>query len=74
VVQTHPATAGRHIALEARVSGHWRPEDSGVTDAGGALRLQLNPYCADGAWCTSTFDYRLTVDGHQAMVRVTFGR
>ena len=51
-----------------------RTEDSGTTDAHGDVRLQLNPYCADGAWCTRAFDYRLLVDGRRATIRVTFGR
>jgi hypothetical protein len=74
VVQTHPATRGRHVVLQARVRGVWGTEDSGTTDARGGVRLQLNPYCADGAWCTSAFDYRLLVDGRRATIRVIFGR
>lgn len=72
VVQAHPATRGRHIAVQTRVRGHWRTEDATTTDARGTARLQLNPYCADGAWCRSTFDYRLIVDGQVASIRVTF--
>lgn len=74
VVRTHPVTPGRHVQLQARVRGHWRAEDSGTTDRHGAARLQLNPYCANGAWCRTAFDYRLVVDGQTATVRVTFVR
>lgn len=74
VVQTHPATAGRTIALQARIDGAWATEDSGATGPRGAVRLQLNPYCADGAWCRSAFEYRLLVDGQSAVVRVAFSR
>lgn len=74
LVQTHPATRGRHVVLQARVHGSWGTEDSGTTDAHGGVRLQLNPYCSDGAWCTRAFDYRLLVDGRRAMIHVTFGR
>jgi hypothetical protein len=74
VVQTHPATRGRHVVLQVQVDGLWGTEDSGTTDAHGGVRLQLNPYCADGAWCTRAFDYRLLVDGRRATIRVSFGR
>jgi hypothetical protein len=74
VVQSHPTAMGRPVVLQTRVRGVWGTEDSGTTDRHGIVRLELNPYCADGAWCTSTFDYRLLVDGHRATVRVTFGR
>ncbi len=73
-VQTHPATRGRHVVLQVRIHGAWGTEDSGTTDAHGSVRLRLNPYCADGAWCTRAFDYRLLVDGRRATIRVTFGR
>jgi hypothetical protein len=74
VVQTHPATPGRRIALQARQADGWITEDSGSTDARGAVRLQLNPYCPNGDWCRSTFAYRLLVDGQTATLRVTFTR
>lgn len=74
VVRTHPAATGRHVVLQTRVRGHWRAEDSGATDRHGTVRLQLNPYCANGDWCRSSFDYRLVVDGQTAAVRVTFTR
>lgn len=72
VVQTHPATSGRQVALQTRIGGVWTTEDSGTTDARGTVRLELNPYCPDGDWCRRTFDYRLRVDGQTAAVRVTF--
>lgn len=74
VVQTHPATAGRTIALQARIDGVWTTEDSGTTGPRGAVRLQLNPYCADGAWCRSVFAYRLLVDGRSASLTVGYAR
>lgn len=74
VVQAHPATRGRSVTLQARVRGEWTTEDAGTTDGRGTVRLQLNPYCADGAWCRGSFDYRLVVDGQTAAIRVTFVR
>jgi hypothetical protein len=72
VVRTHPATTGRHVVLQTRVRGHWRTEDSGATDRHGTVRLALNPYCANGDWCRSAFDYRLVVDGQTAAIRITY--
>lgn len=72
VVQTHPATDGRRVSLQSRGRDGWFTEDSGTTDARGSVRLELNPYCADGEWCTRTFAYRLVVDGIHATVQVTF--
>ncbi len=74
VVQTHPSTRGRHVVLQVRADGSWRTEDGAYTDSQGAARLQLNPYCASGAWCRTPFDYRLLVDGQTAAIRVTFVR
>jgi hypothetical protein len=72
VVQTHPATRGRHVVLQVRAHGDWRTEDDAYTDPHGTARLQLNPYCANGAWCRTPFDYRLLVDGQTAAIRVAF--
>jgi hypothetical protein len=74
VVQTHPSTAGRRVVLQTRIDGAWRTEDAGSTDARGSVRLQLNPYCANGDWCRTAFAYRLLVNGRTATIRVAFAR
>jgi hypothetical protein len=74
VVDTHPATANRRITLQFRDHGRWRTEDSDITDASGSARLELNPYCADGAWCSRAFDYRLRAGGRTARLTVAFAR
>jgi hypothetical protein len=72
VVQAHPAAAGVRVVLQARVRGAWRTEDAARTGPHGAARLQLNPYCGNGDWCRTAFDYRLLVDGREAAVHVAF--
>lgn len=72
VVDTHPATANRRITLQYRDHGRWRTEDAGVTDSGGSVRLELNPYCENGAWCARDFDYRLLAGGRTASLTVAF--
>jgi hypothetical protein len=72
LVQTRPASKGRHVTLQTRIGGGWTIEDSGTTDARGIVRLQLNPYCASGAWCRGAFDYRLVVDGRTAVLTVDY--
>jgi hypothetical protein len=73
-VSSHPPTGGQRVTLQTRVQGGWHTEDSATTDGRGLVRLQLNPYCDDGAWCRDTFDYRLVVAGQTATIRVTFAR
>jgi hypothetical protein len=73
-VSSHPPGEGQRVTLQTRVLGSWRTEDSATTDGRGVVRLQLNPYCADGAWCRGTFDYRLVVAGQTAAIRITFAR
>jgi hypothetical protein len=72
VVDTHPATSGRRIVLQFRDHGHWRIEDAGVTRADGSVRLELNPFCEDGAWCTGSYGYRLLAGGRTASLTVAF--
>jgi hypothetical protein len=72
VVDTHPATPDRRIVLQYRDNGTWRTEDTGVTGADGSVRLELNPYCEDGAWCTRSYGYRLLAGGRTASLSVAF--
>jgi hypothetical protein len=72
VVDTHPATPDRRVTLQYREGGRWRTEDAGLTDAGGSVRLELNPYCENGAWCARAFAYRLLAGGRTAGLTVTF--
>ncbi|MBI1351614.1 MAG: hypothetical protein GC156_10900 [Actinomycetales bacterium] len=72
VVTADPARAGRLVELQFRSASGWRTEDATRTDRSGRARLEVNPYCADGAWCRGSLSYRLRVDGRSATLRLRF--
>lgn len=71
-VASSPATAGRLVELQVRSGARWLTEDATRTDVRGTGMLHLNPYCADGAWCSGPTDYRLRVEGITASMTVRF--
>lgn len=72
VVTADPARAGRLVELQFRTTSGWRTEDATRTDRSGRARLEVNPYCVDGAWCRGSFAYRLRVDGRTATLALRF--
>jgi hypothetical protein len=72
IVTASPAVRGRPVELQVRWAGGWRTEDAGRTDSRGRVVLELNPYCENGAWCESAYDYRLRVEGRTASLHIRF--
>ena len=72
VVFAHPSTPRRLVTLEYGDRTGWHPEDTARTDRDGRAVLELNPYCADGSWCTDTVGYRLLVNGIDTTFAITY--
>jgi hypothetical protein len=72
VVTVRPAMTGQTVLLQFRDRTGWHDDDVGTTDGRGRVRLELNPYCPDGAWCRQTFDYRLVAGRSKAALSVRF--
>ena len=74
VVATDPATPGRRVVLQFRDARGWQRDDVGYTDRHGVVRLEVNPYCQNGAWCRRGFSYRLVAGSSSAALALRFVR
>ncbi len=72
IVTASPPVPGARVELQFRSGRSWRTEDVATTDRSGRALLSVNPYCSDGAWCRTAFDYRIRVDGRSATLTVRF--
>lgn len=72
IVSTDPAAPGRRVALQFRDSHGWRTDDVATTDGRGVARLEVNPYCEDGAWCRRAYEYRLVSGEATAALTLRF--
>jgi hypothetical protein len=74
IVATDPATSGRAVVLQYLDGRGWHDDDAATTNARGRVRLELNPYCADGDWCRRAYRYRVVAGGSTTSFTVTFAR
>jgi hypothetical protein len=72
VVRADPAEPRRNVRLEYRAQEGWRVEDADRTNGKGRARLELNPKCPSGGWCSGTYRYRLQIGGKATEFLITY--
>jgi len=72
VITATPALPSHLVVLQAKRDRTWTTETSARIGHDGVATIEIDPYCANAAWCRGSYPYRLSVDGQTAPLTLIF--